>query len=217
MSIKVASLIVMGSLLLGCTRQVEPFPHHAQAPRVDNRLSARWLPPSVRRFDGLIAQSSLRHRVDANLLALVILVESGGNPVVSSPRGAIGLMQIMPATGREIARQLGIIGHVDARLFDPAYNIDFGAYYLARQLSRFRTTNATVTVERAAAAYNGGPGRLARHLRTGQPLPMETMRYKRWVAGMWHERYLPVSPMFSEWWSAGGRRLVVRSNVPILF
>jgi hypothetical protein len=73
-----------------------------------------------------------------------------------------------------------------------------------------------LSVEHAAGAYNGGPTRMARHLQSGEPLPGETMRYKRWVAGMWMDRHLPVSPMFSEWYSAGGERLVARSNGPIL-
>jgi soluble lytic murein transglycosylase-like protein len=174
------------------------------------------MPASVRRFNALIEQASFRHGVDANLLAIVVLVESGGDPIASSPAGAMGLMQIMPETGREIARERGMLTHVDARLYDPAYNIDFGAYYLAKQLRRFHTPDPNLTIERAAAAYNGGPGRLARHLGSGEPLPAETMRYKRWVTGMWQDRHMPVSPMFSEWWSAGGERLVARSNGPIL-
>lgn len=213
-STKLALLLTAGALMMGCTGTNTPRP--VAAPTIQHQASIRWLPASVRRFDALIEQASFRHGVDANLLAVVILVESGGDPIASSPKGAMGLMQIMPATGRDIARERGLFTHVDARLYDPAYNIDFGAYYLARQLNRFRAPHPLQSIENAAGAYNGGPARMARHLNTGEPLPVETARYKRWVAGMWNNRHLPMSPMFSEWWSAGGERLVARSNGPIL-
>ena len=213
---KFALLLAAGALLTGCA-STNNTPTRAPAPvTIQHQASIRWLPASIRRFNPLIEQASFRHGVDANLIAITILVESGGDPIASSPKGAMGLMQLMPATAREIAQKRGMLTHVDARLYDPAYNIDFGAYYLAQQLNSFRSPNPSESIERAAAAYNGGPGRLARHLNTGEPLPAETMRYKRWISGMWNDRHMPMSPMFSEWWSAGGERLVARSNGPLM-
>ena len=210
-------VVAMSALLMGCPSTDKTQSRTAPAPVIQHSTSIRWLPASVRRFNPLIEQASFRHGIDANLLAIVILVESGGDPIATSPKGAMGLMQIMPSTAREIASQRNMLAHVDARLLDPAYNIDFGAYYLSRQMHAFRSNNPMLTVERAAGAYNGGPARMARHLNTGERLPAETMRYKRWVAGMWHDRHLPGSPMFSEWWSAGGERLVARTNGPLVF
>lgn len=195
--------------LLGCTRPPAPPPVPAPTPSiVDHRVAIPWLPTSVGRFAPLLDAASVRHGVDADLLAIVVLVESGGDPAAVSPSGALGLMQIMPATGSDIAERRGIAGHVDQHLYDPAYNIDFGAWYLGNQVRRFWTGQASQTVDLAAAAYNGGPGRVGRHLDSGEPLPAETERYRQWVGGMWRERYLPTSQTFAAWWQAGGSRLV---------
>lgn len=212
---KLALLLATGALLMGCP-STDQTPMRAQPAALSHATNIRWLPSSVTRFGPLIEHASFRHGVDANLLAIVILIESGGDPIASSPKGAMGLMQVMPATAQDIARERGIFGHVDARLYDPAYNIDFGAYYLAKQMTRFNNGDAINTVERAAGAYNGGPARMDRHLRSGEALPTETMRYKRWVAGMWMDRHARESPMYVEWWSAGGERLVARSNGPLM-
>jgi soluble lytic murein transglycosylase-like protein len=200
---------------IGCSKSAPRAVSPPAPPAVQHQTTSRWLPSSVTRFAPLVEQASFRHGVDANLLAIVILVESGGDPIASSPKGAMGLMQLMPATARDIARERGI-PHVDARLYDPAYNIDFGAYYLSKQMQRFNNGDPINTVERAAGAYNGGPARMDRHLRTGEALPLETTRYQRWVAGMWMERHFPESPMFGDWYNAGGERLVARSNGPLM-
>ncbi len=197
-------------LLLSLSGCAPPLPRPPAAPpsAVDHRVAIPWLPTSVARYARMLDEASVRHGVDANLLAIVVLVESGGDPTAVSPSGATGLMQIMPATGADIAQRRGIGGHIDQHLFDPAYNIDFGAWYLSRQLRRFWTGEPASTVDRAAAAYNGGPGRLNRHLKSGKPLPAETARYRQWVGGMWRERYSPASRTYAAWWQAGGGRLV---------
>ena len=69
----------------------------------------------------------------------------------------------------------------------------------------------SLTLERAAAAYNGGPGRLARHLRGEVPLSAQTERYVGWTGGMWRERREPRSATYAAWWDAGGERLVRRA------
>jgi len=205
---------------VGCTpfweSQSDKTPPPPQPTMVGHHTSIRWLPPSVSRFARLIDEASFRHGVDANLIAIVVLVESGGDPMATSPAGAMGLMQIMPATGRDIAARRGITTHADVRLFDPAYNIDLGAWYLARQIERFWTGHPDSTVDRAAAAYNGGPRRLAEHLDQGAPLPLETRQYQGWVGGMWRERFLPASNAYGAWWNAGGERLVTTANRSVL-
>ncbi|WP_300033488.1 lytic transglycosylase domain-containing protein [uncultured Roseobacter sp.] len=82
--------------------------------------------------------------------------ESEFDPSVQSGAGARGLMQIMPATGREVARRLGRqSGHSTARLItDPAYNAELGATYLSVMAGRFRGN-----VVMMSAAYNAGPSR----------------------------------------------------------
>lgn len=193
----------------GRSRTQEPRPS-----RVEHVLRTGWLPPSVRRFAPILEAASRRHGVDANLLAIVMLVESGGDPSARSPAGAAGLMQIMPDTARDIARWRGIADHHEARLYDPAYNVDLGAWYLARQIGDFWTGDADATVAWAAVAYNGGPGRARRHADTGEPLPTETAQYRHWVSGMWRERMQKGSPTYGAWWHAGGERLVRQAMVP---
>jgi beta-lactamase regulating signal transducer with metallopeptidase domain len=191
---------------------VEAGIHGAAAPgqNPEHPCDIPWLPPSVARFEPLFLDAARRHGVDPEMLAIVTLVESGGWAEARSKSGARGLMQIMPATGETIAKERGLSDHDADKLSDPAYNIDFGAYYLARQLQRFATEDADDSVERAAAAYNGGPNRLERHLAGEADLSDETTRYKRWVRNMWAERDASASATLKEWLDAGGSRLVAR-------
>ena len=202
----------------------------AAVSEVDTTATAiPWLPESVARWWPQLVDAGRRHAVDPELLAIVVLVESGGNPNAQSPAGASGLMQLMPATAADIARQRGITGFTADQVWDPLLNIDFGAWYLADQLRRFGRSGASAnsaspadlagpgdpadpaTIALAAAAYNGGPGTVLRHL-DGQALPAETNRYQAWVAGMWDERHLASSPSFEAWWNAGGGALVAAAE-----
>ena len=63
-------------------------------------------------------------------------------------------------------------------------------------------------MERAAAAYNGGPNALRRHLEDAGTLSDQTTRYRYWVGGMWRERHQRDSPTYREWLAAGGQLLV---------
>ena len=124
------------------------------------------------------------------------------------------MIQVMPATGQGIARERGIEGHTASRLFDPEYAVDFGAYYIAQQLRAFGLADDPdwqQSVERAAGAYNGGPGAAQRALAGGE-WPEETQRYRRWVGGMWRERHQATSATFDQWMNAGGRVLVAKAG-----
>ena len=170
-----------------------------------------WLPDTVQRWMPSIEAAAREHNVDPELVAIVILVESGGNPTAVSPSGAIGLMQIMPGTGLDIATRRGIVGFTTQQLTDPVTNIDFGAWYLREMLRSFGVPNDPDwqrSVETAAAAYNGGPGHVGQHLTTGQPLAAESSRYRAWVGGMWRERGLGSSITLAAWLDAGGQRLI---------
>jgi Transglycosylase SLT domain len=105
--------------------------------------------------------------VDANLLRAVAWTESRGRSDALSPKGALGIMQLMPAT----AAQLG----VDPR--DPVANINGGAAYLAQQIATFRD------VPLALAAYNAGPGAVIRY--GGIPPYAETRGYVIRIMGRW--------------------------------
>ncbi|MGY1783705.1 NlpC/P60 family protein [Geodermatophilus sp. SYSU D00698] len=114
-------------------------------------------------YADLFTAAGARHGVDPALLAAVAKVESGFDSSAVSPAGATGLMQFMPAT----AQGLG----VDAG--DPASSIDGAARYLRQLTDRFGSTDL------ALAAYNAGPGTVARH--GGIPPYAETRSYVRKV------------------------------------
>ncbi len=177
-------------------------------------MSLTWLPDTVSRWSAELDAAGARYGVAPQLLAIVTLVESGGNPRAVSPSGAVGLMQIMPATAAGIARERGVADHTTERLYEPAYNIDFGAYYLAQQLRQFGVSGEAdwqQSVELAASAYNGGPGSVQRYL-AGGALPAETERYQRWVGGLWRERQAASPATLAAWLAAGGQVLVDRAR-----
>jgi soluble lytic murein transglycosylase len=93
-----------------------------------------------------------QQNLDPALLSAVILEESRFDPQAISVSGARGLMQIMPATGKEIAKKLKIRPYGDPHLYDPEINIRFGSWYLARLLEEFGGKFYL-----AVAAYNAGP------------------------------------------------------------
>lgn len=94
--------------------------------------------------------------LDPHFVAGLIRQESLFISDIRSSAGAVGLMQIMPATGQGLARQLGISGFQTAHLERPETNLAMGTRYLADQLKRFEREAD------ALAAYNAGPARMAR-------------------------------------------------------
>jgi soluble lytic murein transglycosylase len=103
--------------------------------------------------------------IERALALAVTRQESSFNAAAVSRSGALGLMQLMPGTAREVASQLGLPFIQDKLTSDPAYNVALGSQYLAEMLQRFGGS-----YELALAAYNAGPNRVARWLRTiGDP------------------------------------------------
>lgn len=128
------------------------------------------------KFNDEVMQASKAHGVSPALIHAVILAESSYNPYAVSHAGAVGLMQLMPATAEFVAGRMGLEFNKEM-LFDPAYNINLGTYYLARLLRRFNCT------QRAIAAYNAGEGRVASWIANDvDPIPFpETRTYLRRV------------------------------------
>jgi soluble lytic murein transglycosylase-like protein len=118
-----------------------------------------------RALDGFIEQYARLHQVDAPLVRAVMHTESAFNPADRSPAGAIGLMQLMPST----ARELGV------NPFVPEQNIEGGVRYLSQLLRMFGG------VELALVAYNAGPGFAQRYARGQVALYGETRDYVRRV------------------------------------
>ena len=111
----------------------------------------------IERFHQLDDGYSEIHELDPNLVRAVIYVESGGNPRALSPKGASGLMQLMPQSFAELGAE---------ERFDPEINISSGTRYLRQMLDRFQS------VEVALWAYNAGPTAVEREF-----MPLETQDY----------------------------------------
>jgi len=113
-----------------------------------------------------IVEEARRHDLDPHLVLAVIRVESAGYNFAVSHVGAYGLMQVMPATGREMAERLEIDWHGPHTLFDPIANVRIGTAYLRILADRYDGDVPT-----ALAAYNWGPGRIDGFLRRGRNVP----------------------------------------------
>lgn len=122
-------------------------------------VAARPALPTDARYDRIIRTKAAVHGVDPELVRAVIQVESAYQARARSSKGAVGLMQLMPATGR----QYGV-----RNLFDPTANIDAGVRHLKSLLERF-------PLKLALAAYNAGQGAVERF--QGVPPYAETEAY----------------------------------------
>lgn len=129
----------------------------ASVPRWTGGYRGEWL--------GEARRAAGRHGVPEDLFLRLVQQESGWNAGAVSPKGALGLAQLMPAT----ARKLG----VDPS--DPRQNLDGGARYLAAQYRKYRDWAL------ALAAYNAGPGAVDRH--GGIPPYRETQGYVAAILG----------------------------------
>jgi soluble lytic murein transglycosylase-like protein len=123
----------------------------------------------------LAAAVARRHGLDPDLVMAVVSVESGFRPQAVSPKGAQGLMQLMPKT----ASSLGV-----ADAFDPAQNLDGGTRHLGQLLTLYGGD-----LTRALAAYNAGEGAVHRH--GGVPPYRETRAYVKRVLERYHGQNKP--------------------------
>lgn len=107
-------------------------------------------------FGEFVLKASEEFNVEPELIWATMKEESTFKPDVSSWAGAMGLMQIMPATGKDIASRLKTTIE-DKDLLNPEINIRFGTYYISSMLKMF-----SGDIDKAMAAYNGGPGNVTR-------------------------------------------------------
>ena len=120
-------------------------------------------------LDTLIEQAASRHQIDPDLVRAIIRVESNYDPYAVSPKGARGLMQLIPAT----AQRFGV-----SNAFDPRANLDGGIRYLKYLLGMYGGD-----LQLALAAYNAGENSVARS--RGVPAYRETQNYIRKVAELY--------------------------------
>lgn len=131
--------------------------------------------PNLLRFTPLIESNAKRQGVDAALVKAMIAVESAFEPDAVSNKGAVGLMQVMPATGERYGVTSDRRRTVEQKLADPAINVGVGTRYLRDLLARFDQDT-----ELALAAYNAGEGAVERYAMRVPPYP-ETQEYVKLV------------------------------------
>lgn len=137
--------------------RLSPYERTESGERYDSQLLAK-----AGQYDSIIETAALSAAVEANLLRAVIVVESGFNSRALSKRGAVGLMQLMPAT----ATRFGV-----SNPYDPRQNVHAGARYLKFLMNRFGQD-----MRLALAAYNAGEEAVVRNGRQIPPFT-ETMAY----------------------------------------
>ena len=125
---------------------------------------------TAQQVDAAIEQAAARHNVDPNLVRSVVKVESNFNPNAVSRKGAMGLMQLMPSTARQL--------HV-ANPFDPQQNVDAGVRHLKSLLESYGGD-----IKLTLAAYNAGAGAVARS--AGVPHIPETRNYVRRITEIYY-------------------------------
>ena len=151
-------------------------PRSVAVPTAAHKLIAFFeISPSFRQVKHHLREASKAHDLDYELLQALIATESGFDPRAVSPRGAVGLMQVMPAT----AERYGVVGDrktpLQKKLTDPRTNIRAGARYLRYLIDLFPGQ-----LELALAAYNAGEGAVQR---AGNKVPnfRETQNYVKTV------------------------------------
>ena len=125
-----------------------------------------------KRFTDLIEQTANRYQVDAKLVHAVIQTESAYNSSAQSPKGAVGLMQLMPDT----ARRFGVSDRND-----PDQNVDGGTRYLKHLINLFNPN-----LDLAVAAYNAGENAVIRYNNSIPPYP-ETQNYVKQVLALYNQ------------------------------
>jgi hypothetical protein len=155
--------------ILAATVLLNGAAHAEQVSHPAHRASSEALHP----LTAFVTEASRRFGVPEHWIRAVMHVESDAKPRARSSKGAMGLMQIMPGTWKELRARHGL----GTDPYDPHDNILAGAAYIRELHDRYGTPGFL-------AAYNAGPGRYERHLATGRPLPAETQAYVAALAPM---------------------------------
>jgi hypothetical protein len=162
-TIGVVAVIAASSLQFGAFA-------HAKSASVDPSPASGHTQAEIETF---VEEAAKRFVVPARWIRAIMRVESHGDVRARSPKGAVGLMQVMPSTYEELRLRHGF--GVDP--FDPRDNILAGSAYMRELLDRYGSPGFL-------AAYNAGPARFDRYLTAGRALPAETLGYVEALAPM---------------------------------
>ena len=171
--------------------RVQPFNHPAAGANAPDESAAALPPqppappprmlvyfeslPSYKSVQHLLQEASTKHGIDYALLQALIATESGFDSRAVSPKGAVGLMQLIPPTAERYGVRAGKNASIEKKLTDPVVNIRAGASYLSDLIKMFPGQ-----IELALAAYNAGEGAVQR---AGNKIPNypETKNYVKTV------------------------------------
>ncbi|WP_404977229.1 MULTISPECIES: lytic transglycosylase domain-containing protein [unclassified Acidovorax] len=161
------------------------------------RLAYFDIAPEVKRVKHHLRASATQQGLDYELLQAVIATESGFDALAVSPRGAVGLMQVMPATAERFGVARAPRRTIEQQLADPATNVAAGARYLRHLIDLFEGR-----LDLALAAYNAGEGAVRR---AGDRIPAyrETQNYVKSVLGLYALLKPPLAQPAAR--AAGGR------------
>ena len=154
---------------LGTTRLLSRSARYSS--KIDTTKIHNFTGANKKRFAELIEQAAYRHQVDAKLVHAVIQTESAYNSSAQSPKGAVGLMQLMPDT----ARRFGVTDRND-----PDQNVDGGTRYLKHLINLFNPN-----IDLAIAAYNAGENAVIYYNNSIPPYP-ETQNYVKQVLALYN-------------------------------
>jgi soluble lytic murein transglycosylase-like protein len=160
---------------------------------------ASFYTPEVLQWQSDIRRWAGEYGVNPNVIAIVIQIESCGDPVVLSGAGAVGLMQVMPfhfLNGQN--------------MFNPDTNVQRGMSVFYECLTQFANWDLGL----ALACYNGGPGVTQQDYSQWAP---ETQAYYHWATGLWNDvvKGHKTSAVLAEWLSAGGKGLCERAALAL--
>jgi soluble lytic murein transglycosylase-like protein len=190
------NLVLANAPKAGAGQVVRPYPAaEKQLPAVPIRTPSQTSMDRARMYDGIIIEQARARDVRPDLVRAVVQVESAYNPNARSPKGAQGLMQLMPAT----ALQFGV-----RNAYNPEENVRAGVTYLRQLLDRYNNDETL-----ALAAYNAGPGAVDKYGRNVPPYA-ETKNYVRQISQMTARPVAPRGNVIYKVTEVVGGRPVVR-------
>jgi soluble lytic murein transglycosylase-like protein len=191
--------------------QLTPGPQAGGKTRLMQYLAGH---PNLLKYDMLLKQAATDFSIDPALLKAVMAAESGFNPAAVSPKGAVGLMQVMPATAQRYGLQADGRKSIEQKLADPKTNIRLAARYLRDLFKLFPDR-----LELVLASYNAGEGAVQKYRDKVPPYP-ETRNYVQLVT-QFYRMYQPPGARYAATASGAGssaRRIHMtipgRGNLP---
>jgi soluble lytic murein transglycosylase-like protein len=211
--------LLVGGVGVKSMEQPAPAPLSALRPEqggAEAHLVTEWLPDTVKRWKSQIEKYSLDYEIDPNLTAIIMTIESGGDPNAQSGV-ATGLMQLTDARATDVAKSF-LHQKVDTYdLKDPNTAIEFGVANLRHLIDEFGSSDQgpswDKTVGLAAAGYYGGEGAAEQYRTKGLTglTDQGTYNYVRYAVMMWRERHDDKSFTYYFWYNEGNGQALVHN------